>query len=125
MKFFREGIIIGPLFLHYYGLIIMLGVLTAVRLAINVGKRRGYDSDTYWDMVPWMLILGVLGARLWHVLIPSISSGLTLGWYLQHPGEILAIWKGGLGIPGGVIGGCFGIWLFCRRRNIPFPDFTA
>ena len=123
MKFIREGIIIGPVFLHYYGLIIMLGVLAAVRLAISLGKRRGYDADTYWDMVPWMLIPGILGARLWHVLMPSVSSGLTFGWYLKHPGEILAIWKGGLGIPGGVIGGCFGIWLFCRKRRISYPDF--
>ncbi len=123
MRFVREGIIIGPLFLHYYGLIIMVGVLAAVQLAISLGKKRGYNSDTYWDMVPWMLILGILGARIWHVLMPSVSSGLTFEWYLHHPGEIPAIWKGGLGIPGGVIGGCLGIWLFCRRRKIAYPDF--
>lgn len=123
MRFLREGIIIGPLFLHYYGLIIMLGVLAGLRLAMAMGKRRGYSDETYWDLVAWMLIPGVLGARLWHVLMPSVSSGLTFGWYLQHPGEILAVWKGGLGIPGGVLGGAFGIWLFCRRKKIPYPDF--
>ena len=123
MTFVREGIIIGRLFLHYYGLIIMLGVLAGVRLAMIMGKKRGYSDETYWDMVPWMLILGILGARIWHVLMPSVSSGLTFGWYLRHPGEILAVWKGGLGIPGGVLGGALGIWLFCRRRRIPFADF--
>lgn len=123
MRFYREGIMIGPVFLHFYGVIIMLGVVAALRLAMACGKRRGYDPDTYWDMAPWMLIPGILGARLWHVLMPSVSSGLSFGWYLRHPAEILAIWKGGLGIPGGVIGGCLGIWLFCRRRKISFPDF--
>lgn len=123
MRFIREGIIIGPLFLHYYGLIIMLGVIAGVALAACAGKKRGYSQETYWDMVPWMLIAGVLGARLWHVMLPSVSSGMTFLWYLQHPAEILAVWKGGLGIPGGVIGGCFGIWLFTRRRNIPYADF--
>ena len=123
MQFVREGIIIGPLFLHYYGLIIMLGVLSGVSLAIQLGKKRGYSSDDYWDMVPYMLILGILGARLWHVLMPSVSSGLSFSWYLQHPAEILAVWKGGLGIPGGVLGGAFGIWLFCKKKKYPYGDF--
>ena len=123
MRFIREGIIISPLFLHYYGLIIMLGVIASVYLASRIGKKRGYSEDTYWDMVPWMLIAGILGARLWHVLIPSVSSGINFLWYLKHPAEILAVWKGGLGIPGGVIGGCFGIWLFTRRRHISYADF--
>ena len=123
MQFVREGIIIGPVFLHYYGLIIMMGVLAGVSLAMYVGKKRGYTSDDYWDMLPWMLIPGILGARLWHVLMPSVSSGLTFSWYLQHPGEILAVWKGGLGIPGGVLGGAFGIWLFCKRKKYSYADF--
>lgn len=123
MHFVREGIIIGPFFLHYYGLIIMIGVLAGVWLAAQAGKRRGYTSDDYWDMVPWMLIPGILGARLWHVMMPSVSSGLSFSWYLQHPGEILAVWKGGLGIPGGVLGGALGIWLFCRRRHFSYGDF--
>ena len=123
MQFVREGIIIGPLFLHYYGLIIMLGVLAGVWLAMQAGKKRGYKPDDYWDMVPWMLIPGILGARLWHVMMPSVSSGLSFSWYLQHPGEILAVWNGGLGIPGGVLGGVFGIRLFCRRRGFAFGDF--
>ena len=123
MKFVREGIIIGPLFLHYYGLIIMLGVLTGVRMAMQCGKRRGFTSDDYWDMLPWALILGILGARLWHVLMPSHSSGLSFSWYLQHPGEILAVWNGGLGIPGGILGGVLGILLFCRRKNFSFAEF--
>ena len=81
MQFVREGIIIGPLFLHYYGLIIMLGVLAGVWLAMQAGKKRGYKPDDYWDMVPWMLIPGILGARLWHVMMPSVSSGLSFSWY--------------------------------------------
>ena len=123
MQFVLEGIIIGSFFLHYYGIIIMLGVLAGVRLSMEVGKKRGYTADDYWDMIPWMLIPGILGARLWHVLMPSASSGLSFSWYLQHPGEILAVWKGGLGIPGGVLGGCFGIWLFCRRRKFAYGDY--
>ena len=122
MRFIREGIIIGPLFLHYYGIILMLGALAGTLLAMQLGKKRGLTPDDYWDMLPWALIFGVIGSRLWHVLLPSASSGLTFSWYLQHPVEILKIWNGGLGIPGAVIGGALGVWICCKRKNLPFAE---
>ena len=121
MQIYREGIAIGPLFLHFYGLILMLGTVAGICVAISLGKKRGIDPDVYWDMAPSVIICGVIGARLWHVLMPSKSSGLTFQWYLQHPLEIFAIWKGGLGIAGTVIGGVFAVWLYCKRKGISFP----
>ena len=123
MKFLRTGIIIGPLYLHYYGAILVVGILLGTKLASKAGEKRGWKTDDYWDMLPWALVFGVIGARLWHVLIPSESSGITLKYYLEHPLEILKTWNGGLGIPDGILGGAFGIWLFCRRRQISFPAY--
>lgn len=124
MRLLREGIVIGPLFFHFYGLIIVIGILVGIWIASLCGKKRALKPDFYWDMLPWMLIPGVIGARLWHVLLPSSSSGITFEWYLKHPAKILAVWEGGLGIPGAVLGGVFGIWLFCRRNKIDFADFV-
>lgn len=123
MHFIPTGILIGPLYLHYYGMIILMGVLAGTWLASQAGKKYHWVFDTYMDMLPWALILGILGARLWHVLIPSVSSGITLQYYLKHPVEILEVWNGGLGIPGGILGGALGIAQYCRRYKISFPCF--
>ncbi len=124
MRLLREGIVIGPLFFHFYGLIIVIGILVGVWVASLCGKKRGLKKDVYWDMLPWMLIFGIIGARLWHVLLPSSSSGISFSWYLQHPAKILAVWEGGLGIPGAVIGGVFGVWLFCRKNKVSFIELV-
>ena len=67
-----------------------------------------------------IFILGVVGARLYHVLTPSPSTGITPAWYFAHPLEILAIWNGGLGIYGALVGGALGLWLYTRRHRLDF-----
>ncbi len=77
-------------------------------LAARLAKRAGRDPEVILDMLPWLLIGGIIGARLWHVFTPSASNqamGITTGNYLRNPIEILKIWNGGLGILGGVFGG--------------------
>ena len=121
MEFVQNGIIIGPLYIHYYGLILLSGAIAGTFLAIYLGKKRNIIADTYWDALPICLLAGIIGSRLWHVLTPSASSGINLSYYLQHPLEIFAIWKGGLGIPGAVLGGALGLWFYCRKHKISFP----
>lgn len=118
-----SGFNIGPVPIHFYGIIIMIGVLAATYLARQVAVRHGQDGELVWDMLIWMIIAGVIGARLWHILTPSPSleaQGVTTYYYLTHPLEAIAIWKGGLGIPGAVAGGVLALWLFTRRRKLPF-----
>src|SRR5512133_937354 len=103
-----SGFQIGPIFVHFYGILIMLGALAAAWLATVEARRRGINPDYVWDMLSWVLIGGIIGARIWHILTPPpsmVAQGLTTGWYLLHPLDAIAIWKGGLGIPGAVIGG--------------------
>ena len=118
---------IGPLTIHLYGILIMIGALAAAFLAARLAKRRGIDADAVWDMFPWLIIGGIIGARLWHVLTPPASmveQGITTGYYLTHPLEALSIWKGGLGIPGAVIGGAIALWIYSRKRKLSFGMWT-
>ncbi len=120
MTFDSYGIHIGFLYLRYYGIIIMFGVLVATFLARWMLNKMGKDGDMIWDALIWLLIFGVIGARLYHVLTPSKYSGITLAYYLANPIKILSTWEGGLGIPGAVAGGGLGLYIFARRRNVSF-----
>jgi phosphatidylglycerol---prolipoprotein diacylglyceryl transferase len=119
-----EGFSLGPLFVRFYGIILMLGALAGAWLATRGAKRRGFDPEIVWDLLTYLLIGGIIGARLWHILTPPPSSGITAGWYLTHPLDALAIWKGGLGIPGAVIGGLIALYFYARRRNLNFLQWT-
>jgi phosphatidylglycerol---prolipoprotein diacylglyceryl transferase len=119
-----DGFFIGSFKIYFYSLLIIAGVLAAVWLSIFEAKRRKLDPELVWDMVPWLLIAGIIGARLWHILTPSASMGITASYYFQHPLEIFATRKGGLGIPGAVIGGALGLFLYCLRKKQKFGTWA-
>ena len=108
-----EGFNLGPFFVHYYGIIIMVGVLCGGFLAANRAKKVNIDPEFVWDLLIWLIIGGVIGARVWHILTPppsSISEGVTTYFYLTHPLDAIAIWNGGLGIVGAIIGGALSLF---------------
>lgn len=116
------GINIGPLTFHFYGLLIMLGVVAGTFVARRlISQMKIKDPDMVWDALIWMLIFGVVGARLYHVFTPSkslLELGIDTRYYLTHPLDLIAAWNGGLGMPGAIAGGVLGAWLFVRRRKI-------
>jgi phosphatidylglycerol---prolipoprotein diacylglyceryl transferase len=127
IQFVREGIIIGPLFIHYYGVIIVFGAIVATFLADREARRRDLDPDRVWDCMPWLLIGGIIGARIWHILTPPPSmqaQGITTMFYLTHPLDAIAVWKGGVGIPGAVIGGVLALWIYVRHNKLNFGEWV-
>ena len=121
-----QGFPLGPLFVHYYGIIIMLGMLASGWLATREAKRREHDPGIVWDLLIWLLISGVIGARLWHVFTPSpsaIAEGRTTMFYLTHPFDLINLRNGGLGIPGAVIGGAVALFFFSRRYGLNFAEW--
>jgi phosphatidylglycerol:prolipoprotein diacylglycerol transferase len=119
----QYGIHFGPIYLHFYGLIVVLGILAGTVLIDRLARRRGMKVQFIWDSLIWIMVAGVLGARMWHIFTPppsSIAVGLTTQFYLTHPLDALAIWNGGLGIPGAVIGGGLALFVLARRRGESF-----
>lgn len=117
------GFNIGPLFIHFYGIILMTGALAGALLADREARRRGQNNEIIWDAFVWALIGGIIGARVWHILTPPpsmVAQGITTLYYLSHPLDAINIRQGGLGIPGAIIGGALALYFFCRRRKINF-----
>ena len=117
------GFHVGPLFIRFYGIILMSGALAAAWLASREAVRRDQDPEFVWDGLIWVLVGGILGARIWHILTPPqsmIDQGITTAWYLTHPLDAIATWNGGLGIPGAVIGGALAMYWYSRRRGMDF-----
>lgn len=122
----RIGIHFGTFTIFFYAIIILIGVLVACYLTSRRAKEIGQDPDTIWDLAVWILILGIIGARLWHVLLPSasqVANGITTQFYLTHPLDAINIRAGGLGIPGAVIGGVLAAYIFTRIKKLQFSTW--
>jgi len=119
-----QGFFIGPLEIRFYGIILMLGAAAGAWLATREARRRGHPPEIVWDLFTYLLIGGIIGARLWHILTPPPSSGITAEWYFTHPLDALNIRKGGLGIPGAVIAGVIVLFFYARRHKLNFAEWT-
>ncbi len=98
--------------IYFYGVIIALGFVLGTLYCAGNARRFGIKSDDVYDFMLWTIPLSIIGARLYYVLF-------RLPHYIQHPGEIFAIWEGGLAIYGGVIAGIIVAVVLCRKKKIP------
>jgi len=84
---------------------------------------RIWNPDHVWNGLIWVLILAVIGARLYHVLTPSPSMaafGIESPMdYFRNPYQLINVRNGGLGIYGGILGGLIGLFIYARRAKIP------
>jgi phosphatidylglycerol:prolipoprotein diacylglycerol transferase len=131
MQFAFDGIhllILGQEFtLYYYGMILMSGAMAGGWLTYKEAARRGHNPEIVWDLLIWLIIGGIIGARLWHVFTPSpslIAEGIDTRYYLTHPLDLINVRRGGLGIPGAVIGGILALLLFARRYKLNFVEWV-
>jgi len=117
----RDGFVIFGLKIYFYALVIITGAILGAYLASREAKRRGFNPDMVWDVLPWLLIAGIIGARIWHIFTPS-SSILIDGKnpYFIRPIEMLNFRQGGLGIPGGVMAGVLALWIYARKKKTSF-----
>jgi prolipoprotein diacylglyceryl transferase len=103
---------LGPLELRAYGLAIAVGVVVAVVFAQRRWRHAGGDPADISSLATWAVPAGVVGARGWHVL--TDWQTFRGRWW-----EVVAIWEGGLGIPGGLlVGVAVGVHV-ARRRGLP------
>ena len=103
---------IGPLQVHWYGIIIASAVLVGGILGTAEARRRGEDPDKGWSMLLPTIVLAVIGARIYHVIH-------EWDFYRENIALIPQVWNGGIGIPGAVMGGALAIVLYTRWAKLP------
>jgi phosphatidylglycerol:prolipoprotein diacylglycerol transferase len=117
----------GDFTIYYYGIILMTATMLGGWLAAREVERQGHNPEIVWDVLIWLVIGAIIGARLWHVFTPSpssIAAGITTEFYLTHPLDLINLRSGGLGIFGGVIGGAIALFLYARRdKTLSFPKW--
>lgn len=102
---------LGPIAVHWYGIIIATAVLLGAVVGTLEARRRGEDPEQGWSMLLLVIVTAVIGARAYHVID-------EWGYYSQHLDMIPQIWTGGIGIPGAVAGGAVGIWWYTRGAHL-------
>ena len=110
---------LGPLRVHWYGLMYLLGFLLAWGLGrrrIRAGRLPGVDEDGFGDLLFYGLIGVIVGGRLGSVLFYDFNT------YLQNPLQVLKVWEGGMSFHGGLIGVLVAAWLWSRRHRRHFFD---
>ena len=104
-------IAVGPLKIHFYGVIIAFGLILGVLYACRRSKEFGLKEDDLTDGVLCVTPFAILCARAYYVIFRWSD-------YAGDPLSVFYIWEGGLAIYGGVIGAAIGILAFCKWKKI-------
>ena len=109
----RVFINIGPITIYWYTFLILIAVLIGYEIAIYYSKKQNYNSLAISDMSLYLIIWSIIGARLYYVIFnPDAFKDDLLG--------IFQIWRGGLAIYGGIIGGFLYVVYYCHKKKINF-----
>lgn len=103
-----------PIRIFSFGTMILIALWSALELAKRRANREKLDSEMIADMAFWVIIFGLIGARLFYVVRYWGQDDL------KNFGDIFAIWKGGIVFYGSVLGGAVGFFIYRWLRPIPF-----
>ena len=105
---------IGGLKIHWYGIMIALGLYAGIQVAVRDAPRRGINRDQLMNVALLAAVLGIAGGRLYYVVQNNPS------FFLNHPAQIVAVWQGGMAFFGAMFGGAVAVAISAWRWKIPF-----
>lgn len=107
---------LGPVRIHYYGLFLAIGIFCAWVVALKSAPRFNIVKSAVESVLPWLVLGGFLGARLYYVIF-------SWDYFGKHLSEIFAFWHGGLAIYGGMIGGTIAAVVYAKLRGLRIISF--
>jgi phosphatidylglycerol:prolipoprotein diacylglycerol transferase len=108
---------IGSFSIGWHGVLMLIGIVVGLAITLPLAKRLGIQPDTTYTAAIWAVIFGFIGARLTHVID-------EWSYYSQNLVEILAMYKGGLGWYGALIGGIVGVAICARLIKFSLATFA-
>lgn len=102
---------LGKIKITYYGLMYAISFLLGIEIAKKYGEKKGLSPETIENYAFIAMISGLIGGRIYYVIF-------NLDYYLDYPGDILAVWKGGMAIHGGILGGIIGTCIYGRIKKL-------
>ncbi|MBU1164848.1 prolipoprotein diacylglyceryl transferase [Patescibacteria group bacterium] len=104
---------IGPVNIFWYSFLIITAVILALVVVSQLGKKYQIKTDQIIDIGFYTIIFGILGARLFYVL-------LEIDYYFFHPLDIFKVWQGGLAIHGAIIAGIIVVYIYAKKNKQSF-----
>lgn len=108
---------IGSIEIRAWGVMVSLGIIAGTLVTSRLAEKQGINRDIILDYVIYVVIAGVLGARIWEVIF-------SLNNYISNPLAALKFWSGGLSIQGAVAGGLIYTLWFIKKHNLNFWFFA-
>jgi phosphatidylglycerol:prolipoprotein diacylglycerol transferase len=105
---------IGGLKIHWYGIMIAIGLYAGIQVALRDSARRGISGEQLMNVALLAAVLGIAGGRLYYVVQNDPS------FFLHHPAQIIAVWQGGMAFFGAMFGGAIAVAISSWRWKIPF-----
>ncbi|HLU61061.1 MAG TPA: prolipoprotein diacylglyceryl transferase [Gammaproteobacteria bacterium] len=116
---------IGPIRIHWYGLMYLVGIIGGwwlLRRRIRIGRHAAWTEEQLLDFIVAVALGLMIGGRLGSVLFYNFDS------FLRDPLMLLRVWEGGMSFHGGLLGVLAAVWWFTRRtghRFLPLMDMIA
>lgn len=114
----RTFINIGSISIRWYALTFLGGAFITYWFMKKDFRKNGYPGDTADDLFMGCLLWGIVAARLWYCLFSEPA------YYFSNPIHLLEIWKGGIGIQGGILGGLAYGWYYSHKHHMAFLRTT-
>lgn len=97
--------------IQWYALLIVMAMVIGIVISRLESKKHGIERDTFYDLVFYLILFGIIGCRIWYVVF-------NWGYYSLHLNEIIQIWNGGLAIHGGIVAATIVIFVYSYRKKM-------